>query len=117
LEGEVQAARDILLNAGRDADAAWLGHAFEASRDIDAVAEDVAVLDDDVADIDADAPFDAPICRYSGIPLLTPACTSIAQRKASTTLENSTRSPSPVVFTIRPRLSAILRSIRSPVPP
>ena len=36
---------------------------------IDAVAEDVAVLDDDVPDIDPDAPFDAPIGRYSGIPL------------------------------------------------
>jgi hypothetical protein len=41
-----------------------------------------------------------------------PACTSVAQRTASTTLENSTSRPSPVVFTIRPRCSAILLSTR-----
>ena len=35
--------------------------AFEPGRDIDAVAKDVAVLDDDVADIDADAQLDAAV--------------------------------------------------------
>jgi hypothetical protein len=38
---------------------------------------------------------------------------STAQRTASTTLENSTSSPSPVVLTMRPWCSAILRSISS----
>jgi hypothetical protein len=37
-------------------------------------------------------------------------CTSTAQRTASTTLANSTRRPSPVVLTMRPRCSAILGS-------
>ena len=36
-----------------------------------------------------------------------PACTSTAQRTASTTLANSASNPSPVVLTIRPRCSAI----------
>jgi hypothetical protein len=43
----------------RHIDAARLGERFEARRDIDAVAEDVTVLGDDVAEIDADAHRDA----------------------------------------------------------
>src|SRR5271166_4905040 len=66
-EGEVEAARRILPHAGRDADPAGLGQAFEPCRDIDAVAEDVAVLNDDVADIDADAELDAALRRQGGI--------------------------------------------------
>ena len=41
------------------------------------------------------------------------ACTSTAQRTASTTLANSTSRPSPVVLTMRPRCSAIFGSISS----
>jgi hypothetical protein len=58
-ESEVEAARRIFLNARGDTDTARLGEAFEAGRDIDAVSEDVAVLDDDVALVNADAEFDA----------------------------------------------------------
>jgi hypothetical protein len=36
-----------------------------------------------------------------------PACTSTAQRTASTALANSAKNPSPVVFTMRPRCEAI----------
>src|SRR5271165_1563104 len=39
-----------------------------------------------------------------------PRCSSTAQRTASTTLANSAKSPSPVVLTMRPRCSPILRS-------
>ena len=38
---------------------AWLGQAFEACDDVAAVAENVAVLDDNVTDGDADAKLDA----------------------------------------------------------
>ena len=41
---------------------------FEPCRDIDAVAENVALVDDDVADIDADAEFDAAVGRHIGVP-------------------------------------------------
>jgi hypothetical protein len=41
------------------------------------------------------------------------ACTSLAQRSASTTLPNSTSKPSPIVLTIRPWCSAILGSVSS----
>ena len=39
----------------RNAHTAWLGHRLQARGDVDAVAIDVVVLDDDVAEIDADA--------------------------------------------------------------
>src|SRR5206468_653320 len=42
----------------RDADPAGLGQAFEPRRDVDAVAENVPVLGDNVAQIDADAELD-----------------------------------------------------------
>ena len=45
------------------------GDAFEARRDIHAVAEDVVALDDDVAEIDADAELDAPVLRHIGVAL------------------------------------------------
>ena len=57
----------MLAHRCRDADAARLGHAFQARRDIDAVAENVAVLDHDVAEIDADAELDAAILRHAGV--------------------------------------------------
>ena len=47
----------------RHRDAARLGDAFESRGDIDAVAEDIVVLDDHVAEVDADAEFDPPIFR------------------------------------------------------
>jgi len=50
-----------------DADPARLGQPFEAGGDIDAVAKDVAVLDDDVAHIDADAKLDAAVGRHAGV--------------------------------------------------
>ena len=46
-----------------DADAAGLGHRFEPGGDVDPVAEDVVAVDDDVAEIDPDAPFDAGLGR------------------------------------------------------
>ena len=41
----------------RDADAAGLGHGFEPRGDVDAVAMNVVAVDDDVAEIDPDAPI------------------------------------------------------------
>ena len=94
-----------------DAHAARLGYPFEPRRDVDAVAEDVVIVDDDVADVDTDPEFDPDILRY--VWLFCPAMPrwiSIAQRAASTALANSTSMPSPVVFTMRPRCAAIAGS-------
>ena len=65
LEGEVEPTRGALLNGCRNADATRLGQAFEPGRDVDPVAENVAVLDDDVAHVDANAELDAPL-RWQG---------------------------------------------------
>ena len=59
LEGDVEPVADLVAHRRRDADAARLGQRLEPRGDIDAVAEDVAVLDDHVAEIDADAELDA----------------------------------------------------------
>ena len=50
-----QLVADVVAHAARDADAAGLRQRLQPRRDVDAVAEDVAVLDHHVADIDADA--------------------------------------------------------------
>jgi hypothetical protein len=42
-------APHLVAHDAADADAAGLGQGFEASGDVDAVAEDVAFIDDDVA--------------------------------------------------------------------
>ncbi len=52
---------------GAEADPAGLGQGFEPGRDVDPIAEDVAILDDDVADIDAHAKFDAASGRDRGV--------------------------------------------------
>jgi len=46
---------------------------FEARRDIDSVAENVAVLDNDVAEVDADAEPDAPLVADHRLTLDHPA--------------------------------------------
>src|SRR6516162_8226594 len=51
----------------RDADAARFSEPFEPRGDVDAVAEDVALLDDDVTEIDTNAKFDAALWRYGGV--------------------------------------------------
>jgi len=69
LEGEVEPARGILAHPRGDADPARLGQAFEPGRDIDPVAKDVAVLDDDVALVNADAEVDPAVGRQRAIAL------------------------------------------------
>src|SRR3712207_8106840 len=44
-----------------------LGDSLQARGHVDAVPEDVVALDDDIADVDADAEGDAPVRRRRGI--------------------------------------------------
>src|SRR5207245_3395880 len=53
----------------REPEATGLGDAFDPRRDIDAVAIEVVALDDHVAEIDADAQFDAVVCPDTSVPL------------------------------------------------
>src|SRR5579862_9214828 len=55
-----------------DADPAGLRDAFEPRCDIDPVAEDVALLDDNVADVNPDTDFDALLIRNADIALRHP---------------------------------------------
>ena len=50
-----------------DADPARLGQCLQARSDVDAIAKDIAVFDNDVADIDAHAEFDPASGWHGGI--------------------------------------------------
>ena len=63
----VEPVADLIAHRAGDADAAGLGEHLETRRDVDAIAEDVVLLDDDVAQIDADAELDPPRRRHIGI--------------------------------------------------
>jgi hypothetical protein len=54
-----------------DADPTRFGDAFEPGGDVDPVAEDVVALDQDVAEMDADAPFHA---AFVGEPRVAVGC-------------------------------------------
>jgi hypothetical protein len=60
-EGEVELAGHVLLHPRRDADPAWIGQPFEPGRDVHPVTENVAVLDNDITHIEADAEIN-PFC-------------------------------------------------------
>ena len=69
VEREVELAVDFLVHFGGNPDPACLGQRFDARRDVDAIAEDVVLVDDDVADVDADAVLDLLFRRHAGIAL------------------------------------------------
>ena len=58
----------IVSDSGND-DAARLGNPFKPARDIHAVAEDIAVFNNDVADIDPDTKLETLILRDGDIAL------------------------------------------------
>src|SRR6516164_419637 len=87
---EVELARGISLHPRRYANSTRLSQTFQASRDIHSIPEDVVVFT-------TISPIWMPTrnsMRRSGgtsaFRLAMPFCTSVAQRRASTTLENST---------------------------
>src|SRR6202007_3125695 len=57
----------LLVRRGTKANPTRLSQRFEPGGNVDAIAEDVAILDDDVTDIDAHAKFDAALCRCRGV--------------------------------------------------
>ena len=101
-KAKVELVADLVDDGLRDADPAGLGKRLEPRGDIDAVAIDVVPSTSDVAEIDADAEFDALVLGQPALRSAMPRWISTAQRTASTTLANSTSRPSPVVLTMRP---------------
>ena len=98
LERDVEPVADLIADRARDADAAGLGELLQARGDVDAVAEDVVVLDDHVAEIDADAELDPRAGGTSALRRAMRRWISTAHCTASATLWNSTSMPSPVVL-------------------
>ena len=72
VEGEVETPGYVLLNTGGHANASGLGQTFQPSRDVHPVTEDVVVLHNDVALVNADTKLDAIVARCSGISLSHP---------------------------------------------
>src|SRR5262249_12535090 len=58
-----QLAFHLFVNTSGDADAAGFGQSLQPRRDIDAVTEQVVVIDHDVAEVDADPDLHAVILR------------------------------------------------------
>ena len=75
-----------------------LSEGFEAEGDVDAVAEDIVLLKDHVAEIDPDPKQDTPLFGDTPLAVSISRRISIAQRTGSVTLENSDKNPSPVFF-------------------
>jgi len=63
-----RACRHVFLHPRRDANPTRFGQAFKTGSDIDAVAENIAVLDNDISDIDADPELDPLRDSDAGIP-------------------------------------------------
>ncbi|MGA8398931.1 MAG: hypothetical protein WB697_03535 [Stellaceae bacterium] len=70
--------------------------------DVDPVAEDVVLIDNDVAEIDADTELDPSLGRHFRLALSHSGLHLQADCTASTTRANSISNPSPVVLTMRP---------------
>src|SRR6516164_403727 len=64
LESKVQLVADLVIHCPGNTNPARLSERFEASRNIDAVAEDVVFLDDHVAQIDPDAEPDPALLGH-----------------------------------------------------
>ena len=63
----VDLAPDLPKGIIRHADSARFGDALKAGSNVDAVAEDVVVIDDDIPDVDADPQLDPLILRHIGV--------------------------------------------------
>src|SRR5580704_6629277 len=69
LEDKGQPVAHVVMHRIGDEHAAGIGQGFDPGGDVDAVAVEVVALDDHVAEIDADAQFDAVLRRDTRVPL------------------------------------------------
>src|SRR5271155_2505051 len=67
IEDNVDFAANLPVRIVGDANATGLCNAFKARCDVDAVAEDIIVIDDYVADMNPDSEFDPQVIGYAGI--------------------------------------------------
>ena len=69
LETEAELVAYLIVDIARNADATRLGERFQPRRHVDAVAINIVVVTDDVADIDSHAEPDPVLGRHLGIAL------------------------------------------------
>ncbi len=69
IEDKGQPVADVIVNRVGHKHGTGLGQGLNARRDVDAVAIEIVALDDHIAEIDADAQFDAAVRRDAGVPL------------------------------------------------
>ena len=62
-----QLAFDLVVDLAGNADAAGLGDPFQPCCNVDAVAKNIVVVEDDVTDMNADAKFDPEVVRHVAI--------------------------------------------------
>lgn len=93
----------MIIDAARDADAAGFGQLLRAVSDTYAVAEQIAALGYDIADVDADADLQPLLHRHRRIAPVSLLLDLNAQRVASTALANSAMTLSPALLKTRPR--------------
>ena len=85
---ERELALDLLVGVFGKTDRAWAGQRFHASGNVDTIAVDIALVDDNVTDIDADAEFDPAIFGNGSVALgqgaldfdRTPGCVNCARK-------------------------------------
>ena len=69
VERNIELAGGVFPHAGGDANLTWPSQRLQPGGDIDAVPEDVAILDDNVPDVDPNTEVDAPLGRHVGVVL------------------------------------------------
>lgn len=57
-EGKLQLVANLIVCDARKTDAARLGNPFKSRGDIDAISEEIAIINNDIADVNADPEFD-----------------------------------------------------------
>ena len=92
-EIRIDFAAHMIVCRTREQHAARLADAFEPRRDIDAVAENVVALDQDVAEVDADAIDDALVLGVSALRSTISFWIAIAHSTAATMEGNSSSTP------------------------
>ncbi len=69
LKAEAELVAHLIVNVARNANSARLGERLQPRRHVHAVAINIVVVADDIADIDSNAELDAAFGRYLGIAL------------------------------------------------
>ena len=113
LEAEGDFGLGVVVDGAGDADLARAGQLLQPRRDVDPIAVDVVLVDDDVTEVDPDPKLDALVLGQIRLTLGDAVWIAAAHSTASTTLANSTSTPSPISLTTRPRCSAIFGSMKS----